>query len=304
MADSMKYRQLGKSDLHISTVAFGCMSLKDEYAAIEKMLNKAYEGGINYFDTADIYDGGQNEVIVGKALRAIRKKIILATKGGNEANPNGDGWKWNSGKAYILKACENSLKRLQTDYIDLYQLHGGTIDDPVDQTIEAFETLQQQGKIRYYGISSIRPNVINEYILSSNIVSVMMQYSLLDRRPEETCLPLLEKHKIGVLARGTIAGGLLAGKTPKEYLGYSKEQVEALSNAVAKKSGEERTHVQTALHYVLNNPAISAAVVGIRTNVQLFEAMNLWQSPHLTKSEIEELNNILPVNVYSDNRIK
>ena len=81
MANSKKYKQLGKSDLHISTVAFGCMSLKEEYAAIEKMLNKAYEGGINYFDTADIYDGGQNEVIVGKALRAIRKKIILATKG-------------------------------------------------------------------------------------------------------------------------------------------------------------------------------------------------------------------------------
>ena len=304
MADSMKYRQLGKSDLHISTVAFGCMSLKDEYAAIEKMLNKAYEGGINYFDTADIYDGGQNEVIVGKALRAIRKKIILATKGGNEANPNGDGWKWNPSKAYILKACEDSLKRLKTDYIDLYQLHGGTIEDPIDETIEAFEILQQQGKIRYYGISSIRPNVINEYMLRSNIVSVMMQYSLLDRRPEETCLPLLEKHKIGVLARGTIAGGLLAGKPPKEYLGYTKEQVEGLSNAVAKKSGEERTHVQTSLHYVLNNPAISAAVVGIGTNAQLFEAMNLWQSPHLTKSEIEELNYILPVNIYNDHGIK
>lgn len=304
MADSMKYRQLGKSDLHISTVAFGCMSLKGEYAAIEKMLNKAYESGINHFDTADIYDGGQNEVIVGKALRAIRKKITISTKGGNEANPNGVGWKWNPSKAYILKACEDSLKRLQTDYIDLYQLHGGTIDDPIDETIEALEMLQQQGKIRYYGISSIRPNVINEYIIRSNIVSVMMQYSLLDRRPEETCLLLLEKHKVGVLARGTIAGGLLAGKPSKDYLGYTQEQVEALINTLAKKSGEERTQVQTALHYALNNPAISATVVGIRTNAQLFEAMNLWQSPHLTKSEIEELNNILPVSVYSDHRIK
>src|SRR6202034_3432729 len=98
-----------------------------------------------------------------------------------------------------------------TDYIDLYQLHGGTIDDPIDETIEAFELLQQQGKIRYYGISSIRPNVISEYVQRSNIISVMMQYSLLDRRPEESCLQLLQQNNIGVLARGSVAGGLLAG---------------------------------------------------------------------------------------------
>ncbi len=94
-----------------------------------------------------------------------------------------------------------SLKRLNTDRIDVYQLHGGTIEDPIEETISAFEQLVQQGKIRYYGISSIRPNVIREYVLRSNIVSVMMQYSLLDRRPEEECLPLLAQKDIGVLAR-------------------------------------------------------------------------------------------------------
>ena len=150
----MEYQQLGKSGIHISKTGFGCMSLKGNYNEVEKLLNTAYENGVNYFDTADIYDGGQNEIMVGKALRTVRKKIILATKGGNKPNPNGSGWRWNAGKAYLLKACEDSLKRLKTDYIDLYKLHGGTMEDPIDETIEAFETLQQQGKIRQYGISS------------------------------------------------------------------------------------------------------------------------------------------------------
>src|SRR5690606_31846925 len=114
----------------------------------------------------------------------------------------------------------------QTDHIDLYQLHGGTIDDPIDETIDAFETLRTAGKIRYYGISSIRPNVIREYVSRSNISTVMMQYSLLDRRPEESCLPLLAEKRITVLARGTVAGGLLINKAPKEYLEHPQQQVE------------------------------------------------------------------------------
>jgi aryl-alcohol dehydrogenase-like predicted oxidoreductase len=161
--------------------------------------------GINYFDTADIYDQGENEITVGRALRDSRSKLFIATKVGNQPRPDGTGWDWNPHKEHILGAAEASLKRLQTDYIDLYQLHGGTLDDPIDETIEAFELLKEQGKIRAYGISSIRPNVIREYVARSNMVSVMMQYSLLDRRPEESCLELLREIGIGVLVRGAVA---------------------------------------------------------------------------------------------------
>lgn len=101
---------------------------------------------------------------------------------------------------------KRSLTRLKTDYIDLYQLHGGTIEDNIDETIEAFEELKQEGVIRYYGISSIRPNVIKEYVKKSNIVSIMMQFSLFDRRPEEW-LPLLEEHQISVVARALLPKG-------------------------------------------------------------------------------------------------
>ena len=181
----MTYQHLGRSSLKISRIGFGCMSLKPGQDNIQLITDAAIDKGINYFDTADIYDKGVNEINIGKALRAKRKQILIATKVGNQWKEDGSGLNWNPTKKHVLQAVEKSLYRLQTDYIDLYQLHGGTIEDNIDETIEAFELLQQQGKIRYYGISSIRPNVIREYVKRSNIVSVMMQYSLLDRRLEE-----------------------------------------------------------------------------------------------------------------------
>src|ERR1700754_1215524 len=216
----MLYRLLGPSTLRISSIGFGCMSLGDERQAA-RVIDRGLEGGINFFDTADLYNKGMNEEWVGRVLRHRREAVVLATKVGNQWREDGSGWDWNPRKEYILRAVEESLRRLQTDRIDLYQLHGGTLEDPIDEAIEAFEQLQQQGKIRYYGISSIRPNVIREYIRRSHIVSVMMQYSLLDRRPEESCLQLLKDAGIGVLARGVLAKGLLAGKPAAPFLDQS-----------------------------------------------------------------------------------
>src|SRR5699024_9940956 len=146
------------------------------------------------FDTADLYDYGVNEKIVGKTLQSVRDEVIIATKVGNRFTEGVEGWSWDPSKKYIKEAVKNSLSRLQTDYIDLYQLHGGTIEDPIDETIEAFEELKSEGYIREYGISSIRPNVINEFLKQSSIQSVMMQYSLLDRRPEKTMEKLFHNH--------------------------------------------------------------------------------------------------------------
>ncbi len=298
----MKYNQLGTSDLNLSEVSFGCMSLGIDHAENTKLLHQALDKGINYFDTADLYDKGENEVTVGKAFSGMRDKVIIATKVGNQWRPDGSGWDWNPTKAYILQAVEDSLKRLQTDYIDLYQLHGGTISDPIDETIEAFELLKQQGKIRYYGISSIRPNVIREYVKRSNIVSVMMQYSLLDRRPEESVLDLLQEHNIGVMARGSLAQGLLAGKPAKPYLGYTSEEVQKAADAVNEIAGNKRKAAEVAVRYVQHHPAISSAVLGIRTEEQLHDALQVANGAPLTAEKISALQAVLPAKKYEEHR--
>ncbi|HEY9044911.1 MAG TPA: aldo/keto reductase [Ohtaekwangia sp.] len=297
----MEYRKLGNSDLIVSTVSFGCMSLGNDDASNTSLLKLALDAGINYFDTADIYQNGYNEETVGRAFKSMRSKIILATKAGNRPRQDG-GLDWDASKKYILQAVEKSLVRLQTDYIDLYQLHGGTIQDPIDETIEAFELLKQQGKIRAYGISSIRPNVIREYIKRSNIASVMMQYSLLDRRPEEECLDLLHQNNISVLARGSVAKGLLLGKTPEPFLNYTSLQVSNAAEAIKSIAGTTRIPASAAIQYVLYHPAVASAVVGIRTQQQLQESVAAATSPPLTMSEINLLKNAMEPNRYEQHR--
>ncbi|HVK98018.1 MAG TPA: aldo/keto reductase [Flavisolibacter sp.] len=296
----MQYQQLGKSDLQISKISFGCMSLKPETPDSELILHKAIAVGINFFDTADLYDHGANEELLGRALKVSRKKVIIATKVGNQWRKDGSGWDWNPSKEYILSSVEKSLQRLQTDYIDLYQLHGGTINDPIDEIIEAFEKLKQQGNIRYYGISSIRQNVIREWVKRSNLVSVMMQYSLLDRRPEEEAFPLLLENNIGVLARGSLAQGLLIDKPAKTYLGYTEEEVLKARNALHSLSSSTRTPAQAAIQFVLDHPAVTSAVTGIRTMDQLREAIGTFGT--ITAEEMETLRKAIPINNYTEHR--
>ena len=278
------------------------MSLWKDDKENATLIHRAIELGINYFDTADLYDKGMNEVSVGRAVKEKRKEVLIATKVGNQWRPDGSGWDWNPKKAYILQNVEESLRRLGTDYIDLYQLHGGTIEDPFDEIVEAFELLQQQGKIRYYGVSSIRPNVIRKFVAGSKISSVMMQYSLLDRRPEEAMLDLLVQNKIGVLSRGALAKGLLVDKPADAFLNYSPDLVRQGAAAVNKLSGPQRTSAHTALQYVLHHPAITSAVVGIRTIKQLEAAAAAPATPPLTPEELKSLKEAIPVNFYTDHR--
>jgi len=278
------------------------MSLRPQEIDTQQLLYAAIDKGVNFLDTADLYDKGLNETAIGQALQNRRQEIILATKVGNQWRQDGSGWDWNPRKAYIIKAVEESLKRLQTDYIDLYQLHGGTIDDPIDETIEAFELLQEQGKILYYGISSIRPNVIREYVQRSNIVSVMMQYSLLDRRAEETCIPLLLHHQVGILARGTVAGGLLVNKPPKDYLAHDLVTVLRTKAAIHEMSGAPKNSASIAIRFALQQPGITAAIIGIRTAEQLAEAIEAVELPGLSVKELLILREAAPALLYKDHR--
>lgn len=294
----MEYQILGKSSLKISRIGFGCMSLDAGNSDSAKILHQAFSQGINFFDTADIYGHGLNEELLGKTFRGMRNQVILASKIGNRWKPDDSGLDWVPSKKYILDGVEKSLQRLQTDYIDLYQLHGGTIEDPLDEILEAFELLKAQGKIRYYGISSIRPQVIREYVRRSGIVSVMMQYSLLDRRPEEEILGLLHENQIGVLTRGSLARGLLVSKPAEAYLNNNEVQVKKAADAIRKSSNEKRKATQTALQFVLRNKTITSAVVGIRTMEHLKEAVAAVRAKPLDSKETEQLANSIPVNIY------
>ncbi|GGH67588.1 putative oxidoreductase YqkF [Paenibacillus silvae] len=303
---SMKQNRLGTSDLMVGEIGLGCMSLGTEVKPAVELIHEALDRGVNLLDTADLYDAGRNEEIVGQAIKGRRDQVILATKVGNRRIPGKEGWSWDPSKAYIKQAVHESLKRLQTDYIDLYQLHGGTLDDAIDETIEAFEELKQEGLIRYYGISSIRPNVIREYVGKSSIVSVMNQYSVADRRAEEEVLPLLEQNQISVIARGPVASGVLAdsgaAKVDKGYLDYTPEQLQHIRQGLARLVTDNRSMAQTAIRYALSHPAVAAVVPGASSREQLLHNIAASASAPLTAAEIQMIREHHPANRYTQHR--
>lgn len=302
----MNKNRLGQSDLYVSEMGLGCMSLGTDEAAAAYIIHEALEQGVNFLDTADLYDGGRNEEIIGQALRHRRTDVILATKVGNRRIPGKEGWSWDPSKAYIKSAVKESLRRLQTDYIDLYQLHGGTLEDPIDETIEAFEELKQEGWIRYYGISSIRPNVIREYVARSGIVSVMSQYSILDRRPEEEILPLLARHGISLIARGPLAGGILTeqgvSKAHKDYLDYSSNELPEQHERLLQLTSSSRTLTQTALRYPLAEPAVAAIIPGASSLQQLQINLSAAGAAPLSPEELEAVRNASKTGRYTQHR--
>ncbi|EJQ67226.1 MULTISPECIES: aldo/keto reductase [Bacillus] len=304
----MKKRQLGNSDLYVTEIGFGCMSLGASEAEAMRIIDEAIDLGINFFDTADLYDYGLNEEFVGKALKGKRDQIVLTTKVGNRWTEEKNGWSWDPSKAYIKTEVKESLRRLQTDYIDLYQLHGGTIEDPIDETVEAFEELKKEGIIRHYGISSIRPNVIREYAKRSNIVSILMEYSLLNRRPEEW-FPFLNEQQISVIARGPLAKGILTNNNArkiervkeKDYLSYSYDELYSTLASV-KEITQESSLTGTAIQYCLHNETVAAVIPGASSIQQLQENIQASQQLSLTKEEYVQLQKIVKYDSYALHR--
>ncbi|WP_175991137.1 aldo/keto reductase [Bacillus sp. Marseille-Q1617] len=306
----MEKRQIGTSDLYVSKMGLGCMSLGTEGKNAQEIVQTALENGINYFDTADLYDFGRNEEIVGTALKEVRDKVIIATKVGNRWNDVKEGWRWDPSKEYIKSAVKDSLARLKVDYIDLYQLHGGTIEDNFEDSIEAFEELKEEGYIRYYGISSIRPNVIKKVLSQSSMQSVMMQYSMLDRRPEEW-MGLLDDHQVSMIARGPLAKGLLSEKMLSKasdkikengYLDYSFAELEEVLHAIQGKAAERRSMNELALQYDLAHPSVASVIPGASSTRQLQENIEAVNRPPLSKKELEVLTQLTKLSRYEQHR--
>ncbi len=294
----MEYRLLGRTGVKVSPLCLGAMNFGGPTAEEESLqiIERAIAGGINFIDTADIYNNGESERIVGKALKKIgrRDQIVLATK---VFNPMGKGP--NDGgvsRYHIIKACDDSLTRLQTDHIDLYQLHRPDLTIPQDETLRAFDDLVRAGKVRYIGCSNhpawmvMEALAISERLNITRYISEQSPYNLLDRRLENELIPLCQRHGMALLPWSPLAGGILAGRYkyadrdfPKgsraERLGnFIKQRVTHRSIEVAaelENIAEERgiSSAQLALLWVKDQPGVTAPIFGPRAMEHLDSAL-------------------------------
>jgi aryl-alcohol dehydrogenase-like predicted oxidoreductase len=308
----MKYCALGKSGLDVSTVSLGCMTLGVDRSRAERIIHRALDLGVTLFDTADLYDKGVNEEIVGEALHDVRDKVVIATKVGNRWRADGSGWDWDPSEKYILHEVRESLRRLKTDYIDLYQLHGGTMEDPVEETVRAFERLLEEGVIRAWGISSIRPNVVRRYAAmaksgTARLTSEMVQYSLLDRRPEEEILETARAAEFGVIVRGAVASGLMAGRPPlgkpaAGYLGLAASEVQAAQDALRAIAGSDEEVAETAVRFVLSHPAVTTVAAGASSVAQVEANVAAADAPPLSDADQRALRQAVRQLSYTSHR--
>ncbi|MCO6302164.1 aldo/keto reductase [Staphylococcus epidermidis] len=265
-----------KSGIEISELGLGCMSLGTDYKKAQPIIESAIDNGITYFDTADIYDQGVNEEIVGKALKKYQNRddIVIGTKVGNRLTDDGH-MTWDPSKKHIKESVKGSLKRLGLNHLDLYQLHGGTIDDPLDETISAFDELKQEGYIRAYGISSIRPNVIDYYLKNSQIEILMSQFNLIDNRPESLINDVHDK-QVKILARGPVFKGLLTSKSvdvidekfKNGVLDYTQDE---LGSTIASIKELESNLTALSFKYLTSHDAMGSIIVGASSVEQLEE---------------------------------
>jgi len=297
---NMEYRMLGRSGVLVSPLCLGAMNFggptneADSFA----IMQKAVEGGINFFDTANVYTKGESERIVGKFLKDnnLRDRIVLATKAFGRVGdlPNEAG----GSRYHIIKACEDSLQRLQTDHIDLYQLHRPPLTHPQDETLRAFDDLIRAGKVRYIGCSTHPAWMVMEALSISEryglnrYISEQPPYNLLDRRIENELVPLCQKYGLAILPWSPLAMGILAGRytdtgnfpdDSRAHL-WDSSQVKAritqrgieVGRAVSKLAQERGFSAsQFSLLWTKDQPGVTAPIIGPRTLAHLEDALGI-----------------------------
>jgi aryl-alcohol dehydrogenase-like predicted oxidoreductase len=284
----VEYRALGRTGVVVSPLCLGAMNFggptdKDESITI---VNRALDAGINFIDTSNSYNAGESERIVGQALKenGRRNQIVLATKVHAQMGPGpNDG---GTSRYHIVQACEDSLRRLQTDHIDLYQLHRPSLTVPQDETLRAFDDLIRAGKVLYIGCSNhaawmtMEALAISERQGLARYVSVQPPYNLLDRRSENELIPLCQRYNLAVLPWSPLAGGILAGRYPQEEIpqdsraarniAFFKPRLTRRAREVAEKIAQAAqtrglTGAQLALLWIKDQPGVTAPLIGPRT---------------------------------------
>lgn len=279
----MQYRQLGSSGLKLSAIGLGTNAFgkRSDAAVSTNIIHAAIDAGITFIDTANIYASTQSEQIIGQALQGRRHEVVLTTKAGL---PSGQGpYERGSSRRYIMGQLEASLKRLQTDYVDLYQIHTFDPHTPLDETLRALEDMIRAGKIRYIGCSNyyawelMKALSISDKLGIHRYISHQVSYSLADRTPERELIPLCEDQGVGIIPYFPLAGGILTGKynDPKQFAADSRAKTDpnfnrfiredtiALSKGVSKLADELQTEAGTlSLAWLLQQKIVSSIIVG------------------------------------------
>ncbi len=317
----MQYRQLGKSGLLVSELCFGAMTFGGrgywktigelEYQASKRLVDLSLDAGVNFFDTADVYSYGMAEEFLGKALHDRRNEIVLATKvrGRMSAEINDVGLS----RHHILTGCENSLRRLNTDHIDLYIVHSFDFITPLEETLRALDDLVRQGKVRYLGCSNFAGWQLMKALATSErqnlekFVSLQALYSLISRDLENELVPLCLDQGLGITPWSPLGGGFLTGKYRRGEKGpegarRASEQynfipinydqgypiVEELDRIAA---AHDATVAQGALNYLLRKPGVASVIIGAKSVEQLVDNLKAvdWT---MTDGEVAKLDEL------------
>jgi aryl-alcohol dehydrogenase-like predicted oxidoreductase len=310
----MDYRRLGNSGLQVSVIGLGTNNFgaRNDYPESERLLKQAVDEGINFIETSNTYGAGAAETFIGKALKGQRDQVLLATK---VASNMGDGPNQHgASRKHILTEVEASLKRLQTDYIDLYQIHYYDPFTPLDESLRTMHNLVTQGKVRYIGCSNFSAWQVAEAmgvvraLALEPVVSVEPEYSMLKRGIEKELIPCCERYHIGILPYFPLASGFLTGKYRRdqaapadsrlsvqkqraEFL-LTEEHFDVLEQLEAFASARARTMLELAFAWLLTHPQISSVIAGATRPEQIIanaRAAN-WR---LTAEEMDELDGVL-----------
>lgn len=308
----MEYRKL--DDLKVSVIGYGAWGIggapfwnnEGDNKSIES-IKISYENGINFFDTAPVYGFGHSEKLIGKALKEVRDKVVIATKCGLRWGKESlSSLRKDASRKSILEEIDQSLRRLDTDRIDLYQVHWPDLETSQNETMETLLEIQNQGKIRYIGLSNYSAEQIKESLQYGKIISLQPEFSLLAREIEKDTVPLCLEKKIGIIAYSPLASGVLTGKYHKKtkfkdwrskgIIGTFTGEgfVDNISKVdrlreIAREEG--KTCGQTAINWVLRQPGLVTALVGVKNSSQMEENIKAigWQPSKENCKKIEEI---------------
>ena len=312
----MEYRRLGKSGLKVSEICLGTMTFghgADE-AEANRMVHLACDAGVNFFDTANSYGDGESEVLLGKALKGRRRDAVVATKFFNPmgTGPNDSGMS----RLHIMQAIDDSLKRLQMDYVDIYYIHHVDTQTPLEEMLRALDDLVQQGKVRYTACSNYQAWRLSEALWVSIVngwtqfTCYQPQYSLVVRDIEQEIVPLCEHKGLGIVVWSPLAGGFLSGKYnpgerthggtrseegwayPQRY--FADNADETLQTLFDVSTELERSPAQVALRWVLEQRAMTSVIVGARHTGHLRDNLGAagWQLQGEARQKLDDVSHL------------